>query len=392
MPGPAIGFLQEAVRWWDRWLKDKKNGVEKDPLYTAYMQDSAPPKAYYKERAGRWIAEDKWPSKSIKPLKLKLNRGALDKRAQPAQKLTIGSPQNTGIAAGEYCPIWLGAEQPVDQRIDDGGSLLFDTAPLTSDIEIFGAAVVELELEVDKPQANIAVRLCDVFPGGESARVTYGVLNLCHRESHEKPSPLKPGKRYRVRVQLDDVAYSFPKGHRIRLAISNSYWPLIWPSPEPVLMTLLSGAKSELTLPVRGKRKEKLRPFPPPESAPPLKQRSIREASNYRTSELDIASGELILRIVDDFGEAENPTHGLITGSIGRETYRIKPDDPLSASAETHWTQTLRRGDWSVRTEAMTMLNADKDYFHVTGSVEAYEDGKLVQEKKWNTKIKRECV
>ena len=73
---------RKAVRWWDRWLKDKKNGVEKDPLYTAYMQDSAPPKAYYKERAGRWIAEDKWPSKSIKPLKLKLNRGALDKRAQ----------------------------------------------------------------------------------------------------------------------------------------------------------------------------------------------------------------------------------------------------------------------------------------------------------------------
>ena len=236
-----------------------------------------------------------------------MNRGALDKRAQPAAKLTISSPQNTGIAAGEYCPIWLGAEQPVDQRIDDGGSLLFDTAPLTSDTEIFGAAVVELELEVDKPQANIAVRLCDVFPGGESARVTYGVLNLCHRESHEKPSPLKPGKRYRVRVQLDDVAYSSPKGHRIRLAISNSYWPLIWPSPEPVLITLLSGAKSELTLPVRGKRKEKLRPFPPPESAPPLKQRYIREASNYRTSEMDIASGESVLRIVDDFGEAENP-------------------------------------------------------------------------------------
>ena len=107
---------------------------------------------------------------------------------------------------------------------------------------------------------------------------------------------------------------------------------------------------------------------------------------------MDIASGESILRIVDDFGEAENPTHGLITGSIGRETYRIKPDDPLSATAETHWTQTLRRGDWSVRTEAMTMLKADKDYFHVTGSVEAYEDGKLVQEKKWNTKIKREMV
>jgi putative CocE/NonD family hydrolase len=392
VPGPAIGFLQEAVRWWDRWLKDKQNGVDKDPLYTAYMQDSMPPKAYYKERPGRWVAEDKWPSKNVKPLRFKLNRGTLDSRAQGPVALALSSPQNTGIAAGEYCPIWLGAEQPVDQRLDDGGSLLFDTGPLKSDIEILGAPVVELELAVDRPQANIALRLCDVFPGGESTRVTYGVLNLCHRDSHEKPSPLKPGKRYRVRLQLDDAAYRFPKGHRIRLAVSNSYWPLIWPSPEPVLMTLFTGAKSELTLPVRGKRKEKARPFPPPEAAPPLQQRRIREASNYRTVETDIASGESVLRIVDDFGEAENLAHGLIAGSIGRETYRIRPDDPLSALAETHWTQTLRRGDWSVRTEAMTMLKADKEFLHVTGSVEAFEDGKLVHEKKWNTKIKRELV
>jgi putative CocE/NonD family hydrolase len=391
VPGPAIGFLQEALRWWDQFLKGKDTGVLKDPAYVAYMQDSVPPRAYYKDRPGRWIAESQWPSRNIKRQVLKLNRASLDKRAQPSVKLTLSSPQTNGVAAGEYCPIWLGPELPLDQRLDDGGALTFETPPLAADIEIFGAPELRLELAVDRPQANIAVRLCDVFPGGESTRATYGVLNLCHRDSHERPTPLKPGKSYKVRVVLDHVAYRFPKGHRIRVAISTAYWPLIWPSPEPVTLTLATG-KSELDLPVRPKRREKLRPFPEPEGAPPASLRRIREPSNSRNVEMDVATGEQVIRIVDDFGEAENLSHGLIAGSIGRELYRIRPDDPLSAAAEIHWTQTLRRGDWSVRTEAKSALRADREFFYVTGSVEAYEDGKLLHEKKWNSKIKRELV
>ncbi len=391
VPGPAIGFLQEALRWWDQFLKGKDTGVLKDPAYVAYMQDSVPPRPYYRERPGRWIAEDKWPSKTIKPQVFKLNRGALDKRAATSVKLTLRSPQTTGAAAGEYCPIWLGPEAPVDQRLDDGGSLLFETPPLAADVEIFGAPELVLALAVDRPQANLAVRLCDVHPGGEATRVTYGLLNLCHRDSSEKPSPLQPGKTYKVRLAMDHVAYRFPRGHRIRVAISTAYWPMMWPSPEPVTLTLLTG-KSELSLPVRPKKREKLRPFPDAEGAAPASLRSVRAASNSRTVEMDIATGEQVTRIVDDFGETENQSHGLIAGSIARETYRIKPDDPLSAAAETHWTQTLRRADWSVRTEARCRLTADKESFHVTGAVEAYENGRLVHEKKWDSKIKRQLV
>ncbi|HUL08659.1 MAG TPA: CocE/NonD family hydrolase [Candidatus Acidoferrum sp.] len=391
VPGPAIGFLQEALRWWDQFLKDRDTGVLKDPGYVAYLQDSVPPRPYYRERPGRWIAEAKWPSKSIKPQAFKLNRGALDKRAAPSVKLTLCSPQTTGAAAGEYCPIWLGPEAPVDQRLDDGGSLLFDTVPLTADIEILGAPELSLTLAVDRPQANLAVRLCDVHPDGQSTRVTYGILNLCHRDGSAKPAPLQPGKTYKIGIAMDHVAYRFPKGHRIRVALSTAYWPMVWPSPERVTLTLLTG-KSELSLPVRAKRREQLRPFPEPEGATPAPLRTVRQPSNSRTVELDIATGEQITRIVDDFGEAENTSHGLIAGSIARETYRIKPDDPLSAVADTHWTQTMRRADWSVRTEARCRLTADKESFHITGSVEAYENGRLVHEKKWDSKVKRQLV
>ena len=391
VPGPAIGFLQECLRWWDQFLKGENTGVLKDPAYVAYILDSVLPRPSYTERPGRWVAEDKWPSKAIKPQTFRLNRGTLDKRAAASAKLTLSSPQTTGVAAGEYCPIWLGPEAPLDQRLDDGGSLTFETPPLAADVEILGAPSLILHVAADKPQANLAVRLCDVHPGGESTRVTYGILNPCHRDGHARPTPLKAGKTYKIRVALDHVGYRFPKGHRVRVAISTAYWPLIWPSPEAVTLTLLTG-KSELSLPVRPKRREKPRPFPEPESAPPLALKWLRAASNSRTVEMDVVTGEQVTRIVDDFGEAENPAHGLITGSIERETYRIKPDDPLSAVAETHWTQTLRRGDWSVRTDAYCRLTADKDNFHVTGAVEAYEADKLVHQKKWDSKIKRDLV
>jgi hypothetical protein len=391
VPGPAIGFLQEALRWWDHFLKGKDRGVLGDPLYRAYMQESVPPRPYYKERPGRWIAEDRWPSPRIRPQVLKLNPGRLDKRAAPSAKLRLSSPENTGVASGEYCPIWLGPEAPIDQRLDDGGSLIFDTLPLPKSIEILGAPMLRLTVAANRKQANIAVRLCDVHPDGSSTRISYGVLNLCHRQSHERPTPLTPNKSYVVDVRMDDIAYAVPRGHRIRVAISTAYWPLIWPSPERVTLALTTG-KSELILPVRPRRRENLRAFERAEGAAPLPQKFHRNASNLRKVETDIATGETVLRIVDDFGEAENLNHGLITGSIGREVYRIHPDDTLSAIAETHWTQTLRRGDWSVRTEARASLRADNTNFFITGSVEAYEGENLVFSKKWNSKRRRKLV
>src|SRR4029453_10802619 len=104
---------------------------------------------------------------------------------------------------------------------------VFDSAPLAHGVEILGAPVVELDVAADRSGALVAVRLCDVDERGTSSRVSYGVLNLTHRDSHEAPTALEPGRRYRVRVRLNDVAYAFPAGHRVRLALSSSYWPTV---------------------------------------------------------------------------------------------------------------------------------------------------------------------
>ena len=391
VPEPRIGFLQECLRWWDHWLKGRETGIMAEPAYRAYLQDAAPPRPFYEQRAGRWIAEPSWPSPNIRPREFALNPGRLDDEAAAETELTICSPQTTGLASGEFCAIWLGPEWPTDQRVDDAGSLVFDSAPLDERMEIFGAPAVELELSVDQPVAFIAVRLCDLAPTGASTRITYGVLNLTHRESHETPVPLVPGERLRVRVQLDDIAYALPPGHRIRLAISTAYWPLIWPSPKTVTATVYSGA-GRLTLPLRPARVETPPSFEPAESAPPLALEVLRPPANSRTIETDVKTGETTLQIVDDFGEHRNPAHGLIAGGVARETLTIRPDDPLSALAHKHWTQTLKRGDWQVRVESRTTFWSDREAFHIQAEVLAFEGEHELHRKTWNRKVPRDLI
>ena len=143
-------------------------------------------------------------------------------------------------------------------------SLVFETPPLDAPIEILGAAIVALDVASDRPIANLAVRLCDVHPSGESLRVSYGVLNLTHRDGHEMPTPLTIGERYQVRIQLNDAGSVFPAGHRVRLALSTAYWPMIWPSPEKATLLIFGGT---LDLPVRPLQATEalLSPLPGPE-------------------------------------------------------------------------------------------------------------------------------
>lgn len=389
VPEPRIGFLQEALRWWDQWLKGIETGVKDDPAYRAYVMDSVRPKTWYNERAGHWVSEPTLPSANIKTRTLHCGvDGKLGD--QPGKPNTlIASPHHCGMASGEYCAIWLGPEQPGDQRGDDAMSACFDTVPLGEPQVIFGAPTVRLRLICDKPQAQIAVRLCDIHPDGASTRITYGVLNLSHRDSHANPTPLPPGESVEATLALDHIAYKLPAGHKLRLAISSAYWPLIWPSPESASLTLQSGA---IDIPLRPVTDQDEWTFQPPEAAPAWQTRTIREASNERRVETDLNTGEVSLFITDDFGEAEDLGHNLTSGAIAREHWRIHPDDPLSASGETHWSETNGRGEWQTRTETYARMWADKTHFHLKARLEAYEGDTLVFEKEVEDSIERDNV
>ncbi|MFI0848777.1 CocE/NonD family hydrolase [Mesorhizobium sp. IMUNJ 23232] len=389
VPKPAIGFLQEALRWWDFWLKGKETGVENDPVMRLYLMDSVPPRDWYEERPGRWIAEHQWPSPGIATRSFSLAAGGkLSEGPAKVVNAKIKSPQDCGMDGGEYCAIWLGPEMPGDQRADDAKSACFDVG-LTSSIDIVGAPVVRLTLFADRPVAMVAVRLCDVHPDGSSTRITYGVFNLCHRDGHETPKAIKPTLPMTVAFKLDDIAYQVPAGHILRVAVSSAYWPLVWPSPEPVTLNILTGS---IDLPERAAGQGDEVSFEDPEAARPWNTQTIRPASNSRKVERDEKTGAVTLAIVDDFGETRDANHGLINGGIARERWTIHPNDPLSARGVTHWTAIHKRDGWSLRTETFSAMRSDATAFHLTGRIEAYEDDVLVYEKDFREEVPRDHI
>src|SRR6185295_4819094 len=212
--------------------------------------DGAQPSTTAAYRDGRWVGDASWPSQGVAMQSWSLGTGMLANAPQPAADLAICSPQTVGLGSGEWMGAGCPGEMPTDQRMDDAGSLVFDSAPLAHDLDLLGAPVLELEFSVDRPVAQVGVRLNDLFPDGAAQRASYAVFNLNHLAGHDRPHRLEPGKHYRARIALNALGHRFAAGHRLRLAISTAYWPRIWPAPERVTLTVHT-AGTRLELPAR---------------------------------------------------------------------------------------------------------------------------------------------
>ncbi len=390
-PGPRIGFLQETLRWWDRWLKDIDNGIMDEPMYRVWMQHSHPPATWSGHREGRWVAEPGWPSPSIENVAFECSaHGRLERDGKPTSPVIIRTPLTMGQDQGEWCQYGLDHDAPGDQRAEDGCSIVFETGPLGEPLGILGAPVAELDVSADRPCAFIVARLCDVAPDGASTRVTYGVLNLTHRDSHEHPEPLEPGTVYRVRVQLNDMAQEFAVGHRIRLALSNSLWPLLWPSPEPVSLTLHRGT---LHLPRRRHRAddESLRVFPPSQSAQPWKTEVIEPPSGRRWTSRE-ATGEVRSSVLRDGGLVRDPATDWTFGARCEQHFDITEDDPASARITITWTwrQWRESAGFDVSTTTRSSLTCTRDDWVFEADCEAFENGRRVWARSWNETIPRD--
>jgi len=397
VPGPAIGFLQEALRWWDYWLKGVDNGIMSEPKLRIYAQHAVRPGPGVCVRDGRWIAESGWPSPNVFHQTFALSAPAqLRAEAGVEQQLQIRGSESVAADPGPWCG-WGGPlDQPADQGGDDGRSLAFTSAPLTEPLEILGCPSVRLRVSSDVPQALVAIRLCDVWPDGAATLITRGIRNLSHRDSDEAPAPAVPGESYTVSVTLNGISYVLPAGHRLRIAISPTYWPIVWPSPEPATLTVTTGSHSTLELPVR--RPGVPDPPPPahfavPEAAPPPGHVFLGGADEEeRTWWRDARRG--ISRVVV---QAQHFPHVRLTGSgteyeeHGQDTYEITDGLPLSARVTSKREIAISRPGWSTRVETCSTLSATSDEFHLTSSLDAYEGATRLFARTWSCSIPRDC-
>ncbi|MFJ9901974.1 CocE/NonD family hydrolase [Streptomyces sp. NPDC101152] len=399
-PGPAIGFLQETLRWWDHWLKGADPGAMEEPLLRAYISDSHRPATVYGVLPGRWVGEGAWPSPGVRVVSYGLGDGAVSHATDPnggvshTTPVPVRSPQHTGTDAGRFFPFGNDADLPPDQREEDGRSVCFDFA-VTEETWVLGRPRVRLRVTSEVPRGQIAVRVCDVAPDGASTLVTRGVLNLSARHGRDRNLPWPTGATEDVDFELNGIGHAFPAGHRIRLAVSSAYWPWIWPQPGSQAGFALDPAGSALELPVRARASdEPAITFEEPEQAGPLGVNSPVTLDEPRPERLvvrDVAKGEWRLEVDPRYGGTRVYPDGLEFTEDALETYTIREADPLSARTRSDWSIRLHRPDlpWETTIRTRSEVTCDAEAFFTSNEVICTEGNEVTFHRTWEKRIPR---
>jgi hypothetical protein len=321
---------------------------------------------------------------------------SLGDRQDAGAALAVRSPQSHGKAAGEWMGVGAPGEQPTDQRLDDGGALVFDTPALEGELAVLGAPVLYLRVAADVPVAQLAVRLCDVAPDERVLRVSYQLLNLTHRHSHEHPAELEPRRYYDLKVTLNACGHRFLPGHRVRLSIATAYWPTVWPAPYAATLSV-STRESALDLPVRQSRERHAISFGPPVHGPLTSttvvdpgvirrftmQDQLSGESTYVTEGVGGVFGEGVLRF--DAVDVQL-AHGL------KRELTIRDDDPLSARYVLTQSYEMGREGWRTLVTTRTQLHSNRNNFYLSGTLTARLNGEVVAEREWHELIARDLL
>jgi hypothetical protein len=392
--GPGLDWVSEEVRWWSQWLLGVDTGIMDEPMMRVFLEQRTAAEVWPNDVPGRWVSEPSWPSPRISSRILYLNSDALGDQPGTEAIRLCRSQETLGLTKREWFPWNLNIDLPPDQTPDDKRSLAFDTAPLPEDIEIVGRPSALIRVSSSEPVAKLVVRINEVTPEEKSWSVSYGVLNLTHRDGHEAPTALEPGHRYDVEVPCYFAAHRFKKGNRIRVAVSESIWPMLWPSPRPVTLEITTGA-SHLSLPVRPNGAEST-PMP----IAILRDRvraSVRadpaELKNYTITQTGPdAEGRVMLH-----KRLRDPPETLAdigtTMSGGSDWYMsIKEGDPNSSVWKLQWFSGLKRGGWDTSLRSTLELTSTAADFRMKESIRALEGDQVVFERHWDHTIKRDLL
>ena len=407
-PGPTIDGVGLMTRWWDRWLKGEANGVDDGPALTLFAVEPHPEMAFPVEMAsgklpGRWWAIARWPSPPgiapPRPLHLAGDGGAGGGTLGPAAP-PPGSPKDAwsgGPAAAMTAPFTCTGTEPqggpLDQRLDDALALVYTSDPLGEPVLVAGFPEVDLWVAADRPVAQVAVRLEAVAPDGTSGLLARGLLNLTRRASFAEPTPLLPGEVVAVTIPLSATGARVPAGHRLRVAVAGAAFPVAWPPPEPVILSLYHDPErpSRLRLPTSAGW------FPALEElGVGVADEGTAEHLGGIPSRWGVERDELAgtTTLVSAFGGGHRfpERDGLVFAAD--ERFRLAAHDGWAA-IEAEGSAAYRvawPGGPTVAADGRLVVVSDAEAFTVTATVVAAEDGEVVFERTWEERIPRDLV
>jgi predicted acyl esterase len=387
-PGPNIDLVPEMVRWWDRWLKGVDNGVDREPPITLFVRRPTPPAAELRAYPGEWRFETGWPNDRSGALELEFAE-ATNIRGEGPDRVEIRG--DVGWTAWISCAGGLPWGQPVDQRPDEAFSLVYDWAPLTDELEIFGHPKIRVNVRSSTPVAYLSAKLCDVHPDGTSQLVTRGLLNLTHRESREAPEPLEVDHDYEVAFELEVTSWAFETGHRIRLDLAGADWPNAWSPPLAGTLTIARGG-SAITLPtVEGPPSVTERPSLPPPRREPKHHETSRgdegEAVLWRVEHDLVARETRAITSYGGIGDADEhrpKTEERYEGVVG-----VSADDPGRAWVDARASNILYFPEATVSGQVHWRIESDAESYHVSIELDTAEDGEPRWSRTWQRSIPR---
>jgi putative CocE/NonD family hydrolase len=391
----GLDWPHEEVRWWQQWLEGTDTGIMDEPMLRVYMMYQADSQAFPDEMPGRWVAEDFWPPSSSASSNLYFDAaGRLSPKPKSRDQVQYVGDKIVGLSK----PQWVyGRPTELEQSSDDHNSLLFDSMPLDRDLEILGYPIAKIRVSADVPVAQIAVRLTEVTPEGKSWLVSYNVLNLTRRKTMEQPTALKPGEFYDIELPLYMIAHRFKRGNRIRIALSEGLWPLIWPSPQIATLKVALGA-SHLVLPVR--------PIPAKESpftipvihAVPEHPGALGTAKTPLTAPnrapMPIRDATGRIRYESD-GRADTTfvsAVGTTTTSVSKRIIEVTEGEPNSCHMKFDHTNRWKRDEWDCTIQFGAELTSTAEEFRLTEWVVAKKGDAEIFRRETPSTIKRDLL
>jgi putative CocE/NonD family hydrolase len=403
-PAPNVDWYHEMVRFFDHWLKGLDNGVMDEPGLVAFRHEWSEPAPFPAAWPGEWLAEAVWPPRDLGTTELHLTRGA----APLTGRLTAEAPGESAVERFRHRATigtraglsWGAGGQPNgvarDLRPDDALGPTFTSEPLEADLDVVGVASVVLRWESPVSVATAVVRLQDVAPDGTPFQVSAGILNLTHRASHEHPEALEPGVVTEARIALRATAHRFAAGHRIRLSVASSMWPVVWPSPFPAEYALHLGGPaargSRLILPTLPADHEGA--AVPPFKTTPAGLREIGAYSGdppvWQVIE-DVIDGSLTVR-TSEFGESTLPDGRTTLYTGERLEMTARDADPAHARMHNEVVYRLREDGSEVLIEATGTIRTTETDFHMNVGLRVTLDGAPFFERGWLESIPRRLV
>jgi putative CocE/NonD family hydrolase len=393
-PAPQIEWRHEAVRWFDHWLKDEDTGILDEPAFAVYVRNYYPPDPSLTTVPGHWRWEPGWP---LDRIELQEWHAQADHTlaTRPGKEATHGMTYQASIGLEGGGPtMWWGSVTPNQQPMDDL-CLVYDSEPLAAPLEILGRPIAKLEVSATATRANWVVRLSDVAPDGQVTQVTGAAINGTHRNSARQPEDIVPGEVFPLNLELYFTSWVFQEGHRIRVAISNAQWPMLWPTPTPMETTLAVGGEhgARLALPVVPPGDE-LRPaFQDPAPNPSLPGFETLDAGNI-SGYAAITSIEHDPETGEAFGIASNTGASRLPWGIERFEeaieHRTSDANPAHTSTVGRYKVTVELEDRILEFGQTVEFRSDEVNFYLEFHRWVLEDGEMVREKTWDETISRD--